>query len=100
VLFGADPTAASEAALDAVAREVPSSRRSRAELDDLLDLLVTTELASSKGDARRTLDGQGYRANGVPIDADSGLAAVDLLHGRYLLLQRGKKSHHVIEVLS
>ena len=41
-----------------------------AELEDLVDLLVATELASSKGDARRTLDGQGYRANGVPIDAD------------------------------
>ena len=72
VLFGGDPTTASEAALDAVAREVPSSRRSAAELDDLVDLLVATGLASSKGDARRTLDGQGYRANGVPIDADLG----------------------------
>ena len=59
---------ASEAALDAVAREVPSSRRPATELGDLVDLLVATELASSKGDARRTLDGQGYRANGVPID--------------------------------
>ncbi len=79
---------------------MPSSRRSPAELEDLVDLLVATELASSKGDARRTLDGQGYRANGVPIDATSGLAAVDLLHGRYLLLRRGKKSHHLIEVFS
>jgi tyrosyl-tRNA synthetase len=98
VLFGADPTSASEAALDAVAREVPSSRRPRSELDDVVDLLVATELATSKGDARRTLDGQGYRANGVPIDPTSGLAAIELLHGRYLLLRRGKKSHHIVEV--
>ena len=98
VLFGADPTSASEAALDAVAREVPSSRRPRAELDDVVDLLVATELATSKGDARRTLDGHGYRANGVPIGPTSGLASIELLHGRYLLLRRGKKSHHIVEV--
>jgi tyrosyl-tRNA synthetase len=57
-------------------------------------------LASSKGDARRTLDGAGYRANGVLIDAVSGLTAIELLHGRYVLLRRGKKSHHLIEVFS
>ena len=51
VLFGADPTSASEAALDAVAREVPSSRRAPGDLDDLVELLVATEMASSKGDA-------------------------------------------------
>jgi len=100
VLFGGDPTTASEAALDAVAREVPSSRRPMAELGDVVDLLVATELASSKGDARRTLEGQGYRANGVPIDAAAGLTAIELLHGRYLLLRRGKKSHHLVDVFS
>ncbi|MGH9134359.1 MAG: tyrosine--tRNA ligase [Ilumatobacteraceae bacterium] len=100
VLFGADPTAASEAALDAVAREVPSSRRPPGDLDDLVDLLVTTELAASRGDARRTLEGHGYRANGLPIDAASRLDSIELLHGRYLLLRRGKKAHHLIEVFS
>ena len=100
VLFGADPTHASEAALDAVAREVPSSRRSAIELEDLLGLVVAIELASSKGDARRTLDGGGYRANGLPIDATSNLGAIELLHGRYLLLRRGKKAHHLVEVFS
>jgi tyrosyl-tRNA synthetase len=100
VLFGADPTGASEAALAAVAREVPSSRRPAAELDDVVDLLVATELASSKSDARRTLEGHGYRANGRPIDPAAGLAGLELLHGRYLLLQRGKKAHHVVEILS
>jgi tyrosyl-tRNA synthetase len=100
VLFGGDPTTASASALEAVAREVPSSRRPVTELENLVDLLVATELATSKGDARRTLDGQGYRANGAPIDPASGLAGIDLLHGRYLLLRRGKKSHHLVDVFS
>jgi tyrosyl-tRNA synthetase len=100
VLFGGDPTTASEAALEAVAHEVPSSRRSTAELAELVDLLVETGLATSKSDARRTLHGQGYTANGAPIDAAAGVTAIELLHGRYLLLRRGKKSHHLVEVFS
>lgn len=98
VLFGGDPTAASEAALDAVAREVPSSRHPVGELADAVEVLVGVELASSKGDARRTLEGNGYRCNGAPIGADTRLDEAELLHGRYLLLQRGKKSHHLVEV--
>jgi tyrosyl-tRNA synthetase len=100
VLFGGDPAQASPAALEAVAREVPSSRMSRTHLDDLVDVLVSTGLASSKSDARRTLDSAGYRVNGIAIDARSRLDNQDLLHDRYLLLQRGKKSHHLLEVFS
>lgn len=100
VLFGADPTAASPAALAAVAREVPSSRRSHAELADVVEALVAVGLGNSKGDVRRTLDGRGFQCNGVVLDANSQLTGHELLHGRYLLLQRGKKSHHLVEVFS
>lgn len=100
VLFGADPTSASEAALAAVAREVPSSRRSRDELDDLAGVLADTGLASSKSDARRTLAGRGYRVNGMVLDENSLLSGHELLHGRYLLLRRGKASYHLLEVFS
>jgi tyrosyl-tRNA synthetase len=100
VLFGGDPATASEAALEAVAREVPCTRMTSAQIADLVDVLVATDLAQSKSDARRTLDGAGYRCNGVPIDANVQLSDVVPLHGRYLLLQRGKKSHHLLEVFS
>jgi tyrosyl-tRNA synthetase len=63
-------------------------------------VLVSTELAASKSDARRTLEGAGYKCNGVSLDASSQLSGHELLHGRYLLLQRGKKSHHLIQVFS
>ena len=98
VLFGGDPTLASEAALDAVAREVPSSTMPNATLDDVVGVLVATGLASSKGDARRTLDGNGFRCNGVAVALDTALADLPRLHGRFLLLQRGKKSHHLVTV--
>jgi tyrosyl-tRNA synthetase len=98
VLFGGDPTVASEAALAAVAREVPSSTMASTSLGDLPAVLVEAGLASSKGDARRTLEGQGYRCNGIALTADSDLTAIARLHGRFLLLQRGKKSHHLVTV--
>ena len=100
VLFGADPTTASEAGFDAVAREVPSSQMTSVQLEDLVEVLVATDLAQSKGDARRTLEGGGFRCNGVPLDASSQLSGHELLHGRFLLLQRGKKSHHLVEIFS
>jgi tyrosyl-tRNA synthetase len=100
VLFGGDPTHASEAALAAVAREVPSSRRTVADLDDLVALLLAAELGASKGDVRRNLGGGAYRANGVRLGAESVLAAVPLVHDRYLLLQRGRTNHHLVEVIS
>ena len=100
VLFGGDPTQASAAALDAVAREVGSSAVAAAELDDLVGVLVRTGLASSNGDARRLLGQSGYRANGATIDANAQLSDLKLLHGRYLLLQKGKRSHHLLEILS
>jgi tyrosyl-tRNA synthetase len=100
VLFGGDPTAASLAALEAVAREVPSSHMTPVQLDDLVHVIVAAGLAQSNGDARRTLEGGGFRCNGRPLDASSQLSSHELLHGRYLLLQRGKKSHHLVEVFS
>jgi tyrosyl-tRNA synthetase len=100
VLFGGDPTGTSEAALAAVAREVPSSQVAIGELADVVELLVRVGLGSSKGDVRRTLEGGGYRSNGVVLTADTRLSEQKLLHGRYLLLQRGRKSHHLVEVFS
>ncbi len=100
VLFGGDPAHASLAALEAVGREVPSSRMTPVQLVELVDVLVATDLAQSKSDARRTLEGSGYRCNGASIDVNTQLSDQILLHGRYLLLQRGKKSHHLVEVFS
>ncbi len=100
VLFGGDPLAASEEALAAVAREVPSSRVAAGRLDDVVELLTSLGLGNSKSDVRRTLEGAGYRCNGTVLDTNAQLTTHVRLHGRFLLLQRGKKSHHLVEVFS
>lgn len=98
VLFGGDPTSASLAALEAVAREVPSSTADRSSLVDLVSLLVSTGLATSNSDARRTLTQKGFRVNGQVIDESNGVVGSAPLHGRFLLLRRGKTQHHLVHV--
>jgi tyrosyl-tRNA synthetase len=68
------------------------------ELDDTVGVLVATELAQSNGDARRTLAQRAFYANGVQLSEKDQLSDQTLLHGRYLLLRKGKKSHHLVEI--
>ena len=79
---------------------LPHSAVGLAQLDDVVELLLAVGLGTSKGDVRRHLDGGGYRCNGTVLEATSQLREQKLLHGRYLLLQRGRKSHHLVEVFS
>ena len=64
-----------------------------------VELLAGTDLASSKSDARRALDERSIWVNGRRIDGvdEAGtVGGADLAHGRYLLLRRGKKRHHLV----
>jgi tyrosyl-tRNA synthetase len=98
VLFGGDPVAASAAAFDALAAEVPTSRRGPGDLHDPVELLVTTGLATSRSDARRLLQQGSVRANERRLGPVEGLDGIGLLHGRYLLLRKGKRAFHLVEV--
>ncbi len=100
LLFAKDPTGASERALETLAEEIPSTRMSVSEIGDLVDVLVTTGLASSNGDARRSLDQNAFSVNGVRIDANHQLSGHERLQGRYLLLRKGKRDHHLLEISS
>ena len=62
-------------------------------------LLVSTGLASSNSDARRLLQQGSVRANGVVVGVDGALDGVGLLHGRWLLLRRGKRAFGLVEFL-
>jgi tyrosyl-tRNA synthetase len=99
VLFGADPTTASEAALQVVRDEVPSSAIPAGELDDLVSLLDRTGVAASKGEARRLLTQNGVRVNGQRTDATTKVADLTPLYGRYLLVGRGRSTYHLVEIV-
>ncbi|MCU1353949.1 MAG: tyrosine--tRNA ligase [Acidimicrobiales bacterium] len=102
ILFGAPLADASEAALHQVAAEVPGLVVSRADLEaglDLVELMATGGLLSaSKGEARRTIDQGGVSVNGTVVAVGATLGTEDLLHGRWVLLRRGKKAYAMVEV--
>jgi len=100
LLFASDPSAASPSAFEMLAKEIPTTRMSAGELDDAIAVFVATGLASSNGDARRTWAQKAYYANGVQFDEKAQLSDQKLIHDRYLLLRKGKKLHHLVEVFS
>ncbi|BBX70311.1 tyrosine--tRNA ligase [Mycolicibacterium psychrotolerans] len=61
--------------------------------DSITDLLVATGLAASKGAARRTIAEGGVSVNNVKIATDEWVPQPsDFLHGRWLVLRRGKRN--------
>ncbi len=59
----------------------------------VVDLLVDAGLAPSRGGARRTItEGGAYLNNVKVVDVDAVVGPEQLLHERYLVLRRGKKS--------
>jgi tyrosyl-tRNA synthetase len=65
----------------------------------IIDLLVASGLASSNSAARRTVGEGGAYVNNVKVtDPDEVVPAGRLLHGRYLLLRRGKRNLAMVEV--
>jgi tyrosyl-tRNA synthetase len=100
VLFAGNPAGASEAAFEMLATEIPTTRMPASDLDDAVGVLVTAGLAKSNGDARRTMEQYAYSVNGVKLTANDQLRGEERLYGRFLLLRRGKKLHHLVEILS
>jgi len=77
---------------------VPESTVQSAALDteqNLIGLLVDSGLCSSRGDARRKIGENQISVNGTKIDTDH-VRGDDLIDGRFLLLQRGKKARHLV----
>ena len=61
--------------------------------DGIVDLLVATGLSASKGAARRTVAEGGVSVNNVRVDSEEWAAKpADFLHGRWLVLRRGKRN--------
>jgi tyrosyl-tRNA synthetase len=65
------------------------------------DLLVATGLSKSKGEARRTLSEGGVYVNNVRVEGDDWAPeSGDFLHGKWLVLRRGKRNVAGVERVS
>jgi len=62
-------------------------------------LAVHTAIFSSKGECRRMIKGGGVSINKQKIaDPEQSFSPVDLINGKYLLVQKGKKNYFLITV--
>ncbi|GAB1488708.1 tyrosine--tRNA ligase [Opitutaceae bacterium] len=107
ILFGAEIGDTSEAVFRDVVGEIPTKEITPAQLaapgTALTELLVHAGLATSKGQARKDIEGGGIYINNVKAATDAPartLTSADLLFGKYLLLRKGKRTYAVLALAS
>lgn len=82
-----------EATLAAALKETSVAELVPGGPDGIVDLLVATGLSASKGAARRTIAEGGVSVNNVRVDSEDWVASAEhFLHGRWLVLRRGKRN--------
>ncbi|XWN34800.1 MAG: tyrosine--tRNA ligase [Roseivirga sp.] len=108
LLFGHAPTedlqALSEQALLTLLANVPQCTLSQAQFAALTDVTTLVSSAtqglifSSKGEARRAIQGGSLRINKTRVTDPHQPPGFTLLNGKYLLVQQGKKHYYLIVV--
>ena len=81
---------------------VPQASISNAEIGagiPIIELLVDKLGAlPSNGEAKKMLKGGGISINKAKVEGDRIVGSDDLLEGKYILVQRGKKNYHLVTV--
>jgi tyrosyl-tRNA synthetase len=103
ILFGGDLAGISESTFNEIVGEVPTKDLTKTELDGagkpLVGLLVHSGLSSSKGQARKDIEGGGVYVNNVrEQNSQRAVTSGDLLFGKHLLLRKGKRNYVVLTV--
>jgi tyrosyl-tRNA synthetase len=82
-----------EPTLTAALRETSIAELRPGMPDGIVDLLVASGLSPSKGAARRTIAEGGVSVNNTKIDDEEWVpGSADFLHGRWLVLRKGKRN--------
>lgn len=89
--------------MDGAFADLDTFELSKKELDEglgILDLLSTkTTVFSSKSEAKKMIAANGFSINKSKYtDVDGVVRADQLLHDKYMLLQKGKKNYYVLSV--
>jgi tyrosyl-tRNA synthetase len=95
-LFSGDTQALLESDLDELQQDGLSSSVCDAGAG-LLTVLVEAGLTKSTGEARKLIQGNGIKLNGLPIsDVARTLGFDDALFQRFYLIRKGKKNYHLV----
>lgn len=102
IFFGAEISQLNDAQLVSIFSDVPSAAVTRAELEvgiSLIDALVMTRLAPSKGEARRAIQqGGAYINNRQATQIDRRLTAEDRASESVIVLRVGRKRYALLRV--
>ena len=87
-----------------VAHEVPAPQVSKIALAghlNVLDFLSQhTGITTSRGEAKKAIQNNAISINKQKIsDLDATVSGQDLLHGRFLLVENGKKNKYLVQAL-
>jgi tyrosyl-tRNA synthetase len=101
ILFGGLLDDVSEQTFESVVGEVPTKEIEKSKLGGaglpLAELLVHSGLCSSKGQARKDIEGGGVNVNNVrEPNVQRAVTSNDLLFGKHILLRKGKKNYVVV----
>jgi tyrosyl-tRNA synthetase len=99
----ADPRELSPAVFELLRAELPYAKVAATEdgepMVSSLDLLVSTGLVKSRGDARRQLQQGGITVNGRRLSADEhAVAGHESIHGRFFLVRKGSRDVALAEL--
>lgn len=102
-LFGGDISGLSAEEIQDIFAEVPSSQLAKSQLEgtgmNIIDLLTSSGLVSSKGEARRAIGEGGIYLNNQRIsDMGQFVTTEQLVDGRFLVLRRGRKNYHLVQI--
>ncbi|HEY9502237.1 MAG TPA: tyrosine--tRNA ligase, partial [Pyrinomonadaceae bacterium] len=105
VLFGKEISGLSAADIQDIFADVPSSEleKSAVEANNLTisDLLAQSGIASSKGEARRLVEGGGICLNNLRIgDPRQPVTLADFIDGAVLVLRKGQKHYHLLRIMN
>ncbi len=102
VMFSGSIDGIDESIFSEIVAELPIKGLEKTKLEGagspIIDLVVQSTLAPSKGAARKDLEAGGIYLNNVRVDHTRAVTANDLLFGKYLLLRKGKRSYAVLSV--
>jgi tyrosyl-tRNA synthetase len=103
VLFGGEISDLSAAEIQEIFSDVPSSELDRSAVEGdgmpVVDLLSTSGLTRSKGEARRLIENRGAYVNNRRVaDVDETVTLDSTIEGRFIVLRSGKKRHHLVQI--
>ncbi|WP_448542133.1 tyrosine--tRNA ligase [Roseiflexus sp.] len=102
-LFGGSLARLSAGDVIDIFEDVPSTTLPRQDFEGdglpLIDVLLRCGIATSKSDARRTIEGGGIYVNNIQCpDVGRRLTLNDSIDGQFIVLRKGRKQYHLVKV--